>query len=191
VTDERQRHPGQPPVAAVGLILVVGGAVLLAGQLLDIDVGRIGWPLFVIIPGVVLLVAGLATAGGLGLTLAGSIVTMVGLVLFVQNATDLYATWAYAWALIGPFGSGLGMVLHGTVHRQPELVRGGWWPLITGIGLFIVGFIFFEGIIGLSGDRLDLPDWVLPVLLIGFGVVVLLWSLTGRRIPFDSDRYRG
>ena len=54
-----------------------------------------------------------------------------------------------------------------------------------------VGFVFFEGIIGLSGDRLDLPEWVLPAALIGFGIIVLLWSLTGRRLPTDSDRYQG
>ena len=55
------------------------------------------------------------------------------------------------------------------------------------MGLFVAGFIFFEGIIGLSGDRFPLPDWALPGLLILLGVGVLVWSLTGRKTPFDSE----
>lgn len=187
MTHERSRRGPEPSVAALGLLLVVGGGLLLAGQLMDIDIGRIGWPLFIIIPGVALLVAGLAVSGGLGLTIAGTIVTMVGLILFYQNATDHWESWAYAWALVGPFASGLGMVVHGTVHRQTDVVRSGWWPLLSGLGLFVAGFIFFEGIIGLSGDRFPLPDWALPALLILLGVGVLIWSLTGRRTPFDSE----
>lgn len=186
MTDERHRTGLEPPMAALGLILIVGGGALLVAQLMDVDFGRIGWPFFVIAPGVVLLLAGLASSGGLGLAIAGSIVTMVGLILFFQNATGLYATWAYAWALTGPFGSGLGIVLHGLVHRRPDTVRDGFWPLMTGLGLFAVGFVFFEGIIGLSGGRLDLPGWALPAVLILAGVGVLLWSVTGRRTPFDE-----
>lgn len=187
MTDERSRRRPEPSVAGLGLLLVVGGGLLLAAQLMEIDLGEAGWPLFIIIPGVALLVAGLASAGGLGLTIAGTIVSIVGLLLFYQNATGHWESWAYAWALPGPFGSGLGMVLHGTVHRQADVVRAGWWPLLSGVGLFIAGFIFFEGIVGLSGDRFPLPDWALPGLLILLGVGVLVWSLTGRKTPFDSE----
>jgi hypothetical protein len=31
--------------------------------------------------------------------MAGGVVTMAGLVLLVQNATDRFETWAYAWTL--------------------------------------------------------------------------------------------
>jgi hypothetical protein len=187
MTSEQSRRGPEPSMAALAVILIVGGGILLAAQLMDVDLGRIGWPFFVIAPGAVLLVAGLASAGGVGLTIAGSIVTIVGLILFFQNSTGLYATWAYAWALTGPFGAGLGMVLHGMVHRQPNSVRDGLWPMLTGLGLFLVGFVFFEGIIGISGDRLDLPGWALPAVLILGGLGVLAWSMTGRRTPFDDD----
>jgi hypothetical protein len=73
------------------------------------------------------------------------------------------------------------------VHRQPNSVRDGLWPMLTGLGLFLVGFVFFEGIIGISGDRLDLPGWALPAVLILGGLGVLAWSMTGRRTPFDGD----
>lgn len=181
MTEERSPRGPEPSIAALGVLLVAIGGVLLAGQLLNIDIGRVGWPLFVIVPGAVLLLAGLGSRRGLGLAIAGSIVTIVGLILLYQNAFDRYESWAYAWALTGPFGSGLGMVLHGTLHRDPETARAGWWPLVSGLGLFALGFVFFEGIIGISGNRLDQPGWALPALLILVGLGVLVWSASGRR----------
>ena len=121
MTDERHRTGLEPPMVALGLILIVGGGALLVAQLMDVDFGRIGWPFFVIAPGVVLLLAGLASSGGLGLAIAGSIVTMVGLILFFQNATGLYATWAYAWALTGQRYPATRASQAGLVHQVAAL----------------------------------------------------------------------
>ena len=116
--------------------------------------------------------------------MAGSIVTMVGLVLLYQNATGHWESWAYAWALVGPGGSGLGMLLYGT--RSGTMARDGFWQILIAIGLFVAGFIFFEGIIGISGQRLPLPEWLLPVAVIAIGLLVLVRGFTARDHQADA-----
>jgi hypothetical protein len=56
----------------------------------------VGWPLFMMVPGIALLGLGLAIAGRVGEVgaMAGGVVTVTGLVLLVQHATDRFETWA-------------------------------------------------------------------------------------------------
>ncbi len=105
---------------------------------------------------------------------------MVGLVLLYQNATDHWESWAYAWALVGPGGSGIGMLLYGTRSGDAKMARHGFFTILTAIGLFAAGLVFFEGILGISGERLPLPKWALPVAVIVIGVLVLARGLTFR-----------
>jgi high-affinity Fe2+/Pb2+ permease len=119
--------------------------------------------------------------GGAGLAIAGGITTVTGLVLAFQNATGLWATWAYAWALVAPGGAGLGLLLYGLFTRQPDFVARGRGTLLVGIVLFVGFAIFFEGFIGLSGDRLIPFDTALPLLLVGIGGLLVVSSLIGRR----------
>ena len=174
---------GSPGAAVLGGILIVLGIVFFASQQLNIDIGQATWPFYVIAPGVAMVAFGLTQRRGSGLTIAGSIVTMVGLVLLYQNATDRFESWAYAWALVGPGGSGIGMLLYGTRSGDAKMARDGFFTTLTALGLFAAGFIFFEGVIGISGERLPLPNWVLPVAVIVIGMVVLLRGLT-----FNRDR---
>lgn len=173
---------GGSGAAVVGGILIVVGLLFFAAQQLDLDIGRYGWPLYVIAPGLALAAFGLTQARGSGLTIAGSIVTIVGLVLLWQTWFDDYESWAYAWALVGPGGSGVGMLLYGVRSGNHRMARDGFRQVLVAIGLFAAGFIFFEGIIGISGDRFPLPEWVLPVAVIVLGVAVLVRGvLFGRR----------
>ena len=96
------------------------GTLVLIGQALELDMGRVGWPFFVIVPGLGLLGLGLAGSGRLGevLAMAGGVVTMAGLVLLVQNATDRFDTWAYAWALVVVAGAGIGRWLVGVTRGR-------------------------------------------------------------------------
>jgi hypothetical protein len=173
-------EPGMSTLA-VGLVLILIGAVLFAGQLLDIGIEDIGWPFFVIAAGVAVLVIGLVIAGEQGMVIGGTIATAVGLVLLYQNNTGRWESWAYAWALVGPAASGLGLALWGVRSGNATDVRNGTWGLLGGLGLFVIGFLFFEGVIGIGGDRLNLPEWLLPVAVIGIGVVVLGRGLLERR----------
>jgi uncharacterized membrane protein YhaH (DUF805 family) len=179
-TPPPQPRSGSPGAAWLGGLLIVLGIIFFAGQQLNIDISAATWPLYVIVPGLALVTLGLTQRRGSGLTIAGSVVTMVGLVLLYQNATDHWESWAYAWALVGPGGSGIGMLLYGTRSRDAKMARDGFWTILTAVGLFAVGLVFFEGIIGISGERLPLPQWVLPVAVIVIGVLVLVRGLTFR-----------
>jgi drug/metabolite transporter (DMT)-like permease len=170
---ERSEEGIGTPTVVIGLLLVVAGAVLFAGQWFNIGIDDVGWPFFVIAVGVAILVVGLVVAGEQGMVIGGTVVTTVGLVLLYQNNTGRWESWAYAWALVGPAASGLGLMLWGARNGDTGDLRNGTWGLLGGLGLFLVGFLFFEGIIGIGGDRLALPEWLLPVVVIGIGVVVL------------------
>ncbi len=179
-TQPPQSRSGSPGAAVLGGILIVLGLVFFASQQLNIDIGAATWPFYVIAPGVAMVAFGLTQRRGSGLTIAGSIVTMVGLVLLYQNATDRWESWAYAWALVGPGGSGIGMLLYGTRSGDNKMARDGFFAILTALGIFAAGFVFFEGIIGISGERLPLPAWVLPAAVILIGVLLLLRGLTYR-----------
>ena len=169
--------------AVVGVVLIVLGGLFLAERAFGADIGRFGWPLFVIVPGLLLLGASLVTGGreASGLAVAGGITTTVGLILAVQNATGLWATWAYAWALVGPGGTGLGLVIFGLVRHHPDLVSSGLRSLGVGLGLFAAFGLFFEGVIGLSGEPFLVGSDVLPIALIVLGVVVIGLSVVRGR----------
>ena len=158
----------------IGLVLILlGGAALL------VQVGglSIGWPIWIVAPGVALLLGAIAVGGpgGSAMAAVGGIVTMVGVVLAVQDATDLYQTWAYAWALVAPGGVGAGLTIYGLVTRRGDDLRGGLGALFVGVVIFLVGFLFFEGVVGLSGERFgNLTDVAVPLALVGIGVVVLV-----------------
>jgi hypothetical protein len=178
---------GSPPVnrggMIIGAILVVLGLLFLAERVVGFDLGEYGWPLFIIVPGVLVFLSSFAAPPreGSGLAVAGAITTTVGLVLAVQNVTGLYATWAYAWALVGPAATGLGLLLYGLVRGLPDLVSAGAKSLGTGLALFVGFGLFFEGVIGLSGDPFLVGSDYLPIVLIAAGGVLLVWSLLRSR----------
>jgi hypothetical protein len=159
-------------VIGIALILL-GGAALLA------QVGglRVGWPAWIIAPGAALILGAVAVGGsaGSGMATVGGILTMVGVVLAVQESYDLYRTWAYAWALVAPGGVGLGLTIYGLLTGRRDDLRGGLGALVVGIIIFLVGFLFFEGVLDLSDGRFgNLTDVAVPLLLVGIGGVVLV-----------------
>jgi hypothetical protein len=176
--DARRRWRGGE--TALGGLLVLLGIVVLVGQALELELGEVGWPFFVIVPGLGLLGLGMATAGRLGEALAtvGGVVTMAGLVLLVQNSTDRFETWAYAWTLVFLVGAGIGRWMVGVVRGRRDLAAGGAWLIAAGLVGFLALGVFFEVIIGLGGHRnVAASRYVLAALLIGAGLVLL-----GRRL---------
>lgn len=179
---------GRRPSTVVGGLFVLIGAILLAGQFVHIDIGHYGWPFFVIVPGLVILFVALTASGAVseGLAILGSIITLTGLILLFQDATDHYESWAYAWALIFPGAIGLGMILYGWTARRPGNVRAGTRLAGIALLLFLLGAAFFEGVVGIGGYQFDHNTGVvLGVIIIALGAVMLVLNLTssGRRSP--------
>jgi hypothetical protein len=188
VDDDIRRRRRLGGEAALGGLLLLLGIVVLLGQALDLEVGEVGWPFFVIVPGLGLLGMGLATPGRLGevLATAGGVVTMVGLVLLVQNASDRFDTWAYAWTLVFLAGAGIGRWLLGVVRHRRDLAISGGWLIGTGLGGFLVLAVFFEVVVGIGGDGRHVGAagrYTLAALLILVGLVLLGRRLLAARRP--------
>ena len=177
----------------LGTLLVMLGLLFFVAQFFDVNLGRLAWPLFVIVPGIFLLVMGLVVRGSAGepLVILGSMTTATGAILAYQNATGLWATWAYAWALITPTAIGLGKLAYSGVVARSDMARDGLRMTVVGLAIFLVAGAFFEGVVGLSGFGIrHLGGYVFPALLIGLGVILLFTNLfSGRRQPRDRYYY--
>ena len=178
-----QPDPARRGAVAIGAVLIVVGLAALAGRAVSIDLFAIGWPLFVLVPGVLMFATAVAIGGRAGIALAipGGVVSVTGLVLAVQAETGLWATWAYAWALVAPGGVGAGMVVYGLLTRQRDFVRIGLPVLGIGLGLFLAFGLFFEAVINLNGLQGSTTESLLAIGLIAIGIVVILGSVVNRR----------
>lgn len=157
-----------------GALLILLGILSLADQFLNIRLGRVTWPLFIFVPGVVMLLAALRSdeSAGEAFAILGGILTMLGLLLFYQNLVDHWASWAYAWALIAPTGVGLGQWLYGTARQRPDMVKTGKDLTTIGLIIFAAGFTFFELILNISGLNLGVVGWGILLILLGAWVLV-------------------
>jgi hypothetical protein len=167
----------------IGIILIAVGGLLLAGRVLNFDIfgflRHLFWPFYIIVPGILLCVLSLVVRGnGEGLDVVGSIATAVGLVLFYQNITGHWSSWSYAWALVAPTSFGVGLTVYGAIKGKQKKVKEGLEAAKVGGILFLVGLVFFELVIGISGFGLGRIGW--PILLIGLGAVVLVRALVRR-----------
>ena len=147
-SDDRNRKTERGGLA-LGVLLILTGALFLVGEQFNIDWGRYGWPAFVVVPGAAMLVLGLAipNEAGLGLAIPGGIIASVGLILAFQAATDTYASWAYAWALVAPGSVGVSLFLYGLLHRRLDLLDAGLRSAAVGLGLFVGFGLFFENVV--------------------------------------------
>ena len=160
-----------------GVLLIVFGLILLVDQIFDIHLGGMLWPFMIIVPGIFLFFGSLAVEeeAAKAMAILSGIITMVGMVLLVQNITDLWASWSYAWALVAPTGPGIALWLLGSIKDRDDLVKSG--KDLTGVGLvlFVAAAAFFELVIGVNGFGLGRS--VFPLLLIGLGLFLLIRNL--------------
>lgn len=166
---------------ALGIVLVVVGLFALGIVVFGIDLTQYGWPLFVIIPGLTLLVVGFV-GGGVGASVPGGIVTMLGLVLAYQSSSGDWASWAFTWALVAPGGVGLGLYLQALRDRDPVMLKRGRTLIFIAALIFMIGFVFFESILGISGTDYGIfGKAALPGLLIVIGLILLVRSIQRTR----------
>lgn len=161
-----------------GILFVLAGIFFLAARYAPTEVGQLGWPFFLLVPGLVLLFIGATVRGVSGLLVPGSVATVVALILAVQNTFDLWASWAYAWPLVAPGAFGLGAALMGMVRHDRKQAEDGMRAILVGVAMFCVFGVFFEGILHISGLNFGAPvDIVLPVFMIAVGAVLLAFRL--------------
>lgn len=161
----------------LGGILIALGIFFMLGQLFGIRLGHYVWPFYIIAPGLLLFIFALSTDSDSGEALAsvGSVVTMTGLLLFYQNMADHFQSWAYGWALVAPTSIGLGQMVYGLLKEREQTVRNGKRLATIGVAIFLVGAIFFEFIIGISGFGIGrIGRFIWPLLLIALGIFVIL-----------------
>ena len=176
------RRRGAGSSAALGVVLVVVGIFALGVVALPVDVSQY-WPLFIIVPGLTLLVVGFF-GGGAPASVPGGIVTMLGLVLAYQNSTQDWPSWAFVWALIVPGGIGLGLYLQALRDRDPVMHRRGWTLIFVAFMIFLIGFVLFESILGISATDYGIfGKAALPALLIVIGIILLVRSIQRSRRP--------
>lgn len=159
---------------AVGLILILVGLAFLAGQLFPILwswIGEFTWPLLVVGAGVALLIIGLVTSEP-GMAVPACIVGGIGGLLYWQNTTDNWASWAYAWALIPGF-AGVGTMLMGALQGKGRVIRDGASTVLVSLILFAIFGSFLGGPFKLG------KYW--PVLLILLGLVNLVQYFVRQR----------
>ena len=153
-----------------GIILILFGVFFLALQFLPEEITHLldlshQWPLIIVgIGGVFMVFALLAQPP---LAILGSIVGGIGLLLYYQNVTGNWESWAYAWTLIPGF-VGLGIFLMHALQRQiAQGLREGGRMMLVSLGLFLFFSLMFSGFRGIL--------W--PVGMIALGALLLLRNL--------------
>jgi hypothetical protein len=153
---------------AGGLLLILLGVLFLVAQQVPALKLWFSWPWIIIGVAVFLLVLGLVI-GEPSMAIPACIVGGIGGILYWQDITGNWDSWAYAWTLIPGF-VGVGIVLSGLLGGDfRQSVRGGGWLIMISLVLFAVFGSFFGGL-GMLG-----PYW--PVLLILLGLLVLIRPL--------------
>jgi hypothetical protein len=170
---------------ALGLLLLAVGAWILIARFIHINIGDWLWPFWIIVPGGLIMALGFRDTqrGGEGLVTFGSIVAVTGIILFVQNITGQWQSWAYAWALLFPGSIGLGKYLWGKQTGNAAAVHAAEKTIRVAVMLFIGFGIFFEVVLGIGGFHLGSAGRIIvPVLLIAAGVAIYLTSTTDGHI---------
>jgi LiaI-LiaF-like transmembrane region len=164
---------GRRSALAGGIILILLGVLFLAGQLGLLSwAGELTWPLILVGIGAAMLIIGLLV-GEPGMAVPACVVAGIGSILYWQNNTGQWETWAYVWTLIPGF-VGIGTILNGLFEWKWEAIRGGLWLLLISAILFGIFSSIFAPMFG--GTTIIGQWW--PLLLILLGILTLLEAVT-------------
>jgi hypothetical protein len=172
---------------AIGLIAI--GVLFLIAQFTGFSFMGLLWPLFIVAFGAIFLYfAYTGDKNTAGLAVPGAVITGTGAILFYQNMTGHWSSWAYAWVLYPAF-VGMALVFIGrrtgsesTERTGDNLVK---WGLIAFAGMWAL----FEILI--FGGNNWLVSILLPVVLIGAGVYLLIQNKAHEKskITYSSNGY--
>jgi hypothetical protein len=157
----------------LGIILILVAGWLIATRVNPelakiIHLPAFDWPMWVVFAGVVLLVIGLLV-GEPGMAIPACIVTGIGCILYYQNVSGNWQSWAYMWTLIPGF-VGLGSILAGILgENYKSSVRQGLNSLLVSLILFAVFGTFFH-----AWDIFGGYSTYVPIALLFFGGIWLI-----------------
>lgn len=161
----RERQDDRESRRTTAIILIVIGAILLIGQLME------AWEWVLPLLGVGFLAAYFWTRN-YGFLVPGSILTGIGLGILLTTTMDTAGDDAEAALFLVPLGLGfiLIWVLDVLYTRESN-----WWPLIPGGIIILVGLA-----VGIGGTALDLLEllgrwWPLILIAIGAWILYNLW----------------
>ena len=163
------------------LLILIGGWLILTRQVPALQnwIGdHFTWPMWTIGAGLLVFIIGLLT-GSPGMAVPASIIAGIGGILYYQNQTGDYGSWAYMWALIPGF-VGVGTILAGLLGEHTRRNIG------HGLNLIVISTVLFLVFASLFGGLSILGDYGAAVILILLGVYVLI-----RGLLRSGSGYRG
>ena len=131
----------------LGLLLILVAGWLIAARIKP-DLANIlhlsfEWPMWVMFAGAALLVIGLLV-GAPDMAIPACIVAGIGGILYYQNSTNNWGSWAYLWTLIPGF-VGVGRILSGIIGGDfMASLREGLKLLLTCAVLFTIFATIFN-----------------------------------------------
>lgn len=166
-----------------GSVLIALGLLTFAGQFFrGYNFWGMVWPFFVIGVGALFFVGMFASGkSAAGLAIPGSIITAIGLMLFVQNLFDHYESWSYGWTVI-LIAVGLGIFIMGWYAENPSQRQSGIRLMKIGAVLFVIFGGFFEMIF----NSFPFSGYLFPLALILLGIYLVI-ARTGFLRGRDND----
>ncbi|MGD0876663.1 MAG: hypothetical protein ABSA01_00775 [Anaerolineales bacterium] len=158
----------------VGMILIVLGLLSLFGQIFrGFPFLSYLWPFIIIGFGGLFFVGMLAGGKSLaGLAVPGTIISGLGLVMFIQNLTGYWESWAYSWTLVLVL-VGLGVFIMGLYSEDTHHRQAGLRVMKVGAILFIIFGGFFELIFN-AFRPYGIQQYLFPLLLVALGVYLVV-----------------
>ncbi len=162
----------------LGILLVALGVFYLAAQqvpaLKPWTQIQFDWPFWIIGAGLLIFVIGLLV-GAPGMAIPGSIVTGIGCILYYQNNTGDWVSWAFLWTLIPGF-VGIGLIITALLGEDTRHNLG------NGLNLLVISGVLFVIFAAIFGRLTVLGPYGPAVLLILFGIYIMARGLLrGRR----------
>jgi len=157
-----------------GSILIAFGLLALVGQLFrGFQFWNYFWPFIVIGIGGLFFIGMFAGGKSMaGLAIPGSVIGGIGIMLFLQNITHGWESWAYSWTVILIL-VGLGIFIMGLYSGDEHRRQSGLSVMKVGAILFIIFGGFFELVFS-AFRPYGLQQYIFPVLLVLLGIYLVV-----------------
>jgi hypothetical protein len=158
----------------VGAILIALGLLSLIGQIFrGFPFISYLWPFIIIGFGGLFFVGMLAGGKSMaGLAIPGAIISGLGLMMFIQNLTGYWQSWAYSWTIILVL-IGLGIFIMGLYTEDLHRRQAGLRVMKVGAILFIIFGGFFELVLN-AFRPYGVQQYIFPVLLVALGIYLVV-----------------